>query len=356
MRVLVAGGGTAGHIEPALNLADEMRRRDERTEVIALGTSRGLEVALVPARGYELELISAVPMPRKPNLDLFKLPKRLRRAIHETRAIIEEHDIDVVVGFGGYVSIPAYFAARKNVPFVVHEANARAGIANRIGARFANAVAECIPGSLPNAVVTGNPLRQTIAHLDRDALRERARQHFGISSEKRVVLVFGGSLGAQTLNRVVGEVVNQGILGDTVILHSFGNKNEAPAPVSDRYVALPYIDQMDLAYAAADFVICRSGAMTVAELTAVGLPACYVPLAHGNGEQSLNAVPVVAAGGGVVIDDAQFTAQFVQETLVPLLGDPQQLSAMAHSARSVGMPDAAERLADLVESVVGGAR
>ena len=356
MRVLVAGGGTAGHIEPALNLADEMRRRDEHTDVLALGTSRGLEVTLVPARGYELALISAVPMPRTPNLDLLKLPMRLRRAINETRAIIEDHHIDVVVGFGGYVSIPAYFAARNNVPFVVHEANARAGIANRVGARFASAVAECIPGSLKGAVVTGNPLRQAIAHLDRAASRDQARAHFGIQADKQVVLVFGGSLGAQSLNRVIAELVTEGGLGDTVILHSYGNKNQAPTLPSDNYIPLPYIENMDLAYAAADFVICRSGAMTVAELTAVGLPACYVPLPHGNGEQMLNTQAVIAAGGGVVVADEEFTSAFVRETLVPLLASPDRLSAMAQCARKVGKPDAAERLADLVESVAGGKR
>jgi UDP-N-acetylglucosamine--N-acetylmuramyl-(pentapeptide) pyrophosphoryl-undecaprenol N-acetylglucosamine transferase len=356
MRILLAGGGTAGHIEPALNLADEMCRRNERTQVLALGTARGLEVSLVPARGYELALISAVPMPRRLNLDLVKLPKRLRHAIAETRKVITDHNIDVVVGFGGYVSIPAYFAARNQVPFVVHEANARAGIANRVGARFASAVAECFPGSLPHAVVTGNPLRQSIAQLNRQTLRDRARAHFGIASDKQVVLVFGGSLGAQNLNHVVGELVSNAVLGDTVILHSYGHKNEAPALASKHYVPVPYIEHMDLAYAAADFVICRSGAMTVAELTAVGLPACYVPLAHGNGEQALNAQPVVTAGGGMVVADADFSSSFVRETLVPLLASPQRLTTMSDNARSLGKPDAAERLADLVESVAGGTR
>ena len=356
MRVLVAGGGTAGHIEPALNLADELIRRDSSTKVVALGTARGLEVSLVPARGYELELVSAVPMPRKPNLDLLKLPARLNKAIKETRAVISKHDIDVVVGFGGYVSIPAYVAARGHVPFVVHEANASPGIANRIGAKFADAVAESVAGSLPNAVLTGNPLRQSIAELDVAATRETARQFFGLASNATVVLVFGGSLGAQSLNQVIGEVVRGNVLGDVVVLHSFGAKNEAPAPASATYVPLPYIDRMDLAYAAADFVICRSGAMTVAELTAVGLPACYVPLPHGNGEQKLNALPVVAARGGVLVADVEFTLDFVRATIAPLVHDSARLTFMSEQSRSVGKPDAASRLADLVESVVGGKR
>jgi UDP-N-acetylglucosamine--N-acetylmuramyl-(pentapeptide) pyrophosphoryl-undecaprenol N-acetylglucosamine transferase len=356
MRVLVAGGGTAGHIEPALNLADELIRRDSSTHVIALGTARGLEVSLVPARGYELELVSAVPMPRKPNLDLLKLPTRLRKAIKETRDVIAKHDIDVVVGFGGYVSIPAYLAARGHVPFVVHEANASAGIANRIGAKIADGVAECVAGSLPNAVLTGNPLRQSIAELDVAATRQSARTFFGIANDVTVVLVFGGSLGASSLNRVIGQVVSENALGDVVVLHSFGAKNEAPAPASATYIPLPYIDRMDLAYAAADFVICRSGAMTVAELTAVGLPACYVPLPYGNGEQKLNALPVVEAQGGVLVADADFSLDYVRTTIAPLVHDSSRLSFMSAQSRGIGKPEAASRLADLVESVVGGKR
>ena len=354
MRVLVAGGGTAGHIEPALNLADELVRRDSDTRVIALGTSRGLEVTLVPARGYELELISAVPMPRKPNLDLLKLPARLRRAIKDTRAIIEAHDIDVVVGFGGYVSIPAYLAARGRTPIVVHEANARAGLANRVGARIADGVAECVSGSLPGAQLTGNPLRQAIATLNRSEMRATARAHFGIDDDAKVVLVFGGSLGAQSLNRVIGQVVNENLLDAVVLLHSYGAKNEAPVQASSTYVPLPYIDRMDLAYSAADFVVCRSGAMTVAELTAVGLPACYVPLPHGNGEQKLNALPVVDADGGLLIADDEFTVEFVRDMIAPLINDDVRLARMSEQSRSIGKPDAAGQLADLVESVVGG--
>ena len=356
MRVLVAGGGTAGHIEPAMNLADELRRRDAKSHIVALGTERGLEVSLVPKRGYDIALVSAVPLPRKVNGELFRLPSRLRKAIKETRAVIEDNDIDVVVGFGGYVSIPAYFAARGRVPIVVHEANAKAGIANRIGARFASAIAECVTGSLPNAVLTGNPLRHSIATLNRSALRDQAREHFGISHDRTVVLVFGGSLGAQTLNRAVAQLLTDNVIGDVTIIHSYGAKNQPAGSPSENYVPVPFIDRMDLAYAAADFVICRSGAMTVAEISAVGLPACYVPLAHGNGEQALNVQSVVAAGGAIVIDDSRFDAAAIRQYVLPLLTNTEVLNHMSAQARTAGKPDAAKLLADLVESVVGGTK
>lgn len=355
MRVVVAGGGTAGHIEPALNLADELRRRNPETEVLALGTQRGLEVTLVPARGYQLATIPPVPLPRRIGTDLVTLPRRLRTAIAQTRKIILDFQADVVVGFGGYVSIPAYLAARGHVPIVVHEANAKAGLANKVGARFADAIAESFSGSLPGAQLTGNPLRKVIAEFDRSALHDRARKEFGITGDRPVVLVFGGSLGAASLNNFVKEFLATPQSEQVVILHSHGAKNSPAAEQSERYIPLAYIERMELAYAAADFVVCRSGAMTVAEVTAAGLPACFVPLAHGNGEQSLNARPVVDAGGGLMIADAQFSAaQFISQVL-PLLKNPSQCNSMAIKSKSLGLPNAAALLADMVEQVKAGA-
>lgn len=355
MRIVVAGGGTAGHIEPALNLADELRRRDPQTQVLALGTERGLETTLVPARGYELALIPPVPMPRSLNADLVTLPRRLMNAVEQTRAIIKDFDADVVVGFGGYVSIPAYFAARGHFPLVVHEANAKPGLANRIGARFADAVAESFAGSLPGAQVTGNPLRKVISEFDRTSLRDRARKEFGITGDAPVVLVFGGSLGAASLNSFVSDFLQSTSSDDVILLHSHGAKNSAAAQRSANYIPLAYIEHMELAYAAADFVVCRSGAMTVAEVTAVGLPACYVPLAHGNGEQSLNARPVVVAGGGVMVADADFTAEKFISDILPLLSNSAVMNAMAGKSKSLGLPNAAGLLADMVERVKAGA-
>ena len=196
MNIVLAGGGTAGHIEPALNLADQLKSMDSSIKITALGTARGLEVTLVPARGYDLELIPAVPLPRKFSGDLVTLPTRLRSAIKYTRDLLERLEADVVVGFGGYVSIPAYLAARGEVPIIVHEANARAGLANRVGARFADAVAETVAGSLPRAQLIGIPLRKSIETLDRTASRTSARKLFGVPEGATCVLVFGGSQGA----------------------------------------------------------------------------------------------------------------------------------------------------------------
>jgi len=354
MRVLLAGGGTAGHIEPAMNLADALRRRDPSIDISALGTERGLESRLVPERGYTLHLIPAVPLPRKPSMALITLPHRLRTAIRACRTVMDETTPDVIVGFGGFVALPAYLAARKaKVPVVVHEANAKAGLANRIGARFAKARAENVAGSLSAATRVGIPLRRSVSTLDRLASRDEALAHFGISGDRPILLVFGGSQGAQRINSAVWAALPTLVEAGVTVIHSVGERNAeaAPAGVADRYVPLPYIDRMDLAYAVADLALCRSGAMTCAELAAVGVPAVYVPLAVGNGEQRLNAAPVVAAGGGLIVDDPAFNGDVVLTEVLPLLGDSARLATMGSAAAAWGVRDADELLADIVMRV-----
>jgi len=354
MRVLLAGGGTAGHIEPAMNLADALRRRDPSIEISALGTERGLESRLVPERGYRLHLIPAVPLPRKPSMDLISLPYRLRSAVRACRKVIDETKPDVIVGFGGFVALPAYLAARKaNVPVVVHEANAKAGLANRIGARSAKACAENVAGSLSAATRIGIPLRRSVSTLDRRALRDEALAHFGISGNRPVLLVFGGSQGAQRINSAVWAALPTLVESEVTVIHGVGERNAdaAPAGVTDRYVPLAYIDRMDLAYAVADLALCRSGAMTCAELAAVGVPAVYVPLAIGNGEQRLNAAPVVVAGGGLIVEDPAFNGEVLLTQVLPLLGDSARLATMGSAAAAWGVRDADELLADIVVRV-----
>jgi len=351
MKIVVAGGGTAGHIEPALNVADAIIERHPDATIVALGTDRGLETTLVPARGYPLELIPAVPMPRRISADLFTLPSRLKLAISQCRDVLR--DADVLVGFGGYVALPAYFAARGRVPIVIHEANARPGLANRVGARFAEAVAETVPGSMKRAILTGIPLRVSIQNFDRKSLTAAAREYFNIPHEATVVLVFGGSQGAVKLNTIIEQCQKAGTFKEVHVIHAVGMKNELPIGTST-YHTMNYIEQMNLAYAAADFVIARAGAMTVAELTAVGLPACYVPLPIGNGEQKLNAEPVVKAGGAILVSDSDFTAKYVADIVMPIVSDKSKLARMADISASFGHRDASSRIVDIIDRVIAG--
>lgn len=235
LRVGIAGGGTGGHIEPALNLADELRRQDPDRHIVVFGTERGLEVDLVPSRGYELTLIPPVPLPRRVNKDLFSLPGRLRQAVSEARQIITDEELDVICGFGGYVSIPVYLAARRaKRPFVVHEANAKPGLANRVGARLTPYVAENYAGSLRGATRLGCPLRAAISELDRPRQQREAREFFGLNPDRRVLLAFGGSQGAASINQAVWDATAQ-LCGDGVQVPDWtARRSAAHSPINCR--------------------------------------------------------------------------------------------------------------------------
>ena len=360
MRVVLAGGGTAGHVEPALATADALRRHDPTVDVTALGTARGLESRLVPERGYELALIPAVPLPRRPSGDLLRLPVLLRESVGRTAEVLLTHRADVVVGFGGYVALPAYLAARRlRVPIVVHEANARPGLANRIGARLTRHVAVASPAiRLPHAEHVGIPLRRSVATLDRQARQAEARASFGLRPGPPTLLVFGGSQGARRINTAVSVAAAALATAGIQVLHAVGRGNEDAVTATGGdvpYVVVPYLERMELAYAAADLALCRAGAITCAELAAVGLPAVYVPLPHGNGEQRLNATPVVAAGGGLMVDDADLTGAWVGDHVPSLMAVRSRLAAMGEAAATLGRRDADDRLAAMVRRAAAGA-
>ena len=330
-----------------------------------LGTERGLETRLVPERGYELTLIPPVPIPRRPSGAMLSVPSRLRRAVRAVEDVLARVHADVVVGFGGYVAAPAYLAARRlGIPFVVHEANARPGLANRLGARRTPYVATATPDStLPHATYVGIPMRQAVARLDRAAVRKEAAAFFGLDDALPTVLVFGGSQGARRINDAVHGAAADLAAAGIQVLHIVGPKSAADfvgtesAPKRPAYVVVGYCDRMELAYAAADVALCRSGAMTCAELAAVGLPAVYVPLPIGNGEQRLNAAPVVAAGGGLLVEDATCTSAWVRDVLVPLVLDRERVASMGTAAGRFGRRDADDLLVDLVlQAAAGGPR
>lgn len=358
MRVLMAGGGTAGHTSPLLATAAVLTAAAD--EICCLGTSRGLEVTLIPEAGYRLELVPAVPMPRKPSADLAKLPVRLARTVSAAKRIIDDFQPDVVVGFGGYVSVPAYLAARsRKVPIVVHEGNALAGMANRLGARFTRFVATSFPDTdLKHAQYVGLPIRREIAELDRLLRQAEAREFFGLKPDLPTVVVTGGSQGARRLNMAMADAAPALAEAGVQVLHAAGRVDEVPVePEADGtpYVVKQFIDRMDLAYSAGDVIVCRAGANTVTEVAAVGLPAVFVPLPIGNGEQALNAHPVVGAGGGVLIDDSAFTSAWVERVLIPMVNDHERLDSMAAAATEIVHRDAAERLAEMIHRA-GSAR
>lgn len=374
LSVVLAGGGSAGHISPLLATADALGRLDHEIRITVLGTQEGLETRLVPARGYELTIIAKVPLPRRVSADLVRLPFRLSTTVRSTLRVLRDVRADVVVGMGGYVSTPAYLAARRlGIPIVIHEQNVRPGLANRLGARFTRNVATAFDNSgLPNATRIGMPLRHEITDLanipviDRVVRQADARRELGLDPSLTTLVVTGGSLGAQRINEAMAAAMLD--LPDpgadnarpVQVLHLTGNDKAGPvsasvasaaaqdARVGELYHVREYLARMELAYAAADLVLCRSGANTVCELTCIGLPAVYVPLAVGNGEQRLNAEPVVAAGAGLMIDNADLDAAAIREQVLPLLRDRERLALMGEAAARMGIRDADVRLAELV--------
>jgi len=353
---LLAGGGTAGHVNPLLATADKLRASDADAEVIVLGTAEGLEARLVPQRGYELVTIPKLPFPRRVDGAAFRFPSRWWGAVRRVERLVAERGVDVVVGFGGYAAAPAYLAARRTkTPLVIHEANAKPGLASRLGSRFTPYVGVAFRETpLPHARFVGMPLRAEIETLDADAARVTARGRFGLD-ERPVLLVTGGSTGARSINRTLLAAAPRILEAGYQVVHIQGGKHEFEDPQLPGYHLLDYVDDMQLALAVADAVVSRSGSAIVSELAALGKPAVYIPYPVGNGEQRFNVADVVKAGGGVVIEDALFTEAWVRDHLVPLLADRDRLARMAQAAASVGVTDGAARLVALIGEAGGGA-
>lgn len=373
LNVVLAGGGTAGHVSPMLAIARALQDLgpDLGTEAgsvagpvtvqcTMVGTTTGLETRLVPAAGYELDTIDRVPMPRRPTMDLVRLPGRLRRAVTQAGAILDRRRADVVVGVGGYVSTPVYLAAaRRGLPLVIHEANVRAGLANRIGARRATVVATAFPETeLTRARCVGMPMRREISTLDRPASRGPARRALGLEESLTTVVVTGGSSGALNLNRAVAGALPDLAAAGLQVLHLTGRDKQVLGPDghplgSPGYHQREYLDGMELAYAAADLIVARAGSGTVHELAAVGLPAVLVPLPVGNGEQALNARGIVAAGGALTVRDEAFTPEWITRELIPLALDGDRLQSMSTAAERLGVRDADRTMARLVAGAAG---
>lgn len=351
---LLAGGGTAGHVNPLLAFAEIIKEENSKHEVFALGTEEGLEAKLVPEAGYPLLIVQRLPMPRKLNGYLFRFPTLFRKSVKRVEQYIKQHSIDIVVGFGGYASAPAYRAARKaGIPYVIHEANALAGYANKVGARHAAAVAVSFTNTkLPRAELTGIPIRKSIVNLDRKSKRNEAAEYFNLDPNEKTLLVVGGSLGSKRINDTIEDSRTALLAAGIQVLHISGGRSELEPIREKGYLRISYCERMDLALAMASFAVARSGAATVAEFAAVGLPAVFVPYPVGNGEQRLNAVDMVEANAALVVPDENFDSGYVLSSLIPLISNTKRIAEMSEKAKELGLRDGAERLLKLVNGVL----
>lgn len=347
VRLVLAGGGTGGHVYPLLALAEHLRELGH--EVFALGTATGLEAELVPAAGFELIEIPKLSFPRRMNLTALRFPARYRALTNRVALEFRQRKIELVVGFGGYASAPAYSAAaRLRIPFVVHEANVRPGLANRLGARKAAAVASAFPETkLARATVVGMPLRRDFlvtAELD----SAQARIELGLDPMTPTLLVTGGSLGAQRINQGLLESLELIRAAGIQVFHIAG-RTSGLEPISEPgYIRVSYLHRMDVAMAAATFAISRAGASTVAELMVFSVPSLLVPYPVGNGEQLFNARQAVSTGAAQLVLDRDFGVSSIAELVIPTISSPKLLREMRIAAKLNAVPDATERLANLV--------
>jgi len=356
---VVAGGGTGGHVLPALAIAQALVARGHSADGIHfVGSARGLEARLVPEAGFRITLLPGRGIARRLAPANVGAVLGLLQAIVRALRLVRRLRPKVVVAVGGYASVPAAVAAVVwRVPLVLHEQNAVPGLANRLASRFAKACAVSVPNTpLPRAELTGNPVRREIVAVDRSyAGRARAREILDIPHARRVVSVFGGSLGARRINegvRGLGELWAH--RDDIAIRHVVGSRDWAaftpPDTESLLYQAVEYEDRMPVFYAGADVVVARAGATTVAELAAAGVPAILVPLPGAPGDhQTANARALADRGAAVLVPDGDCTAERLAEVIDPLLHDGAKLDAMSRAAAALAMPDAADRVADLVE-------
>lgn len=349
--IVLAGGGTAGHTSPLIATAEALRELEPGVSLVCIGTARGLETRVVPAAGLALELITPVPMPRRPGIDLVKLPWRLARAVRESRRILRGAQADALVGYGGYVAIPAYLAARSmGVPVVIHEANKIPGIANRVGALFAAFVATTFAEThLRKAQLLGMPMSASIT--DATVRADEARASFGLDPAAPVLLVSGGSQGARSINEAVEAAAGDLMAAGVQILHVLGPKNftqnhvARSHPSGGCYRPVEFVEKMADAYIAADMMVARGGAATVMETAVSGLPVVFVPLPWGNGEQEKNAADLVASGAGLLLREDALDAPTLCAMVLPWITDPEALREMSAKARTQYPRDAAEALA-----------
>jgi UDP-N-acetylglucosamine--N-acetylmuramyl-(pentapeptide) pyrophosphoryl-undecaprenol N-acetylglucosamine transferase len=359
--VVLAGGGTAGHTSPLIATGLELRRLSPGLALMALGTARGLETTVVPAAGLELELIPPVPMPRRVGKDLALVGPRMLEAVKAAVGLLRRAQADVVLGFGGYVSTPAYLAARRlGLPIVIHEQNVLPGLANKLAARLTSHVYTSFPRTeLPHARCIGLPMRRAITELDRVAQQREARIGFELDPELPTLLVSGGSQGALRINTAIAGAWPDLLAHGIQVLHVLGPKNLTAGivrSIDERtgavYQPVAYVEHMERSYAAADLMLARSGAGTVLETAAVGLPAVFVPYPHGNGEQALNAELVVQARGGIMLADGDCTSVWVAEEIPALFAHPHRLAGMRNALAGVARLDAATVLASRVLEVI----
>lgn len=360
MKIVIAGGGTAGHINPGLAIAKYIREMDNKAEILFIGTKRGMETTLVPREGFEIKYIKVKGFKRKISLDTFVTIKELFQGIREARKIIREFKPDIVIGTGGYVCGPVVFiASRMKIPTLIHEQNAFPGATNRILSRFTDTVAISFKESenyfkaAKKLVYTGNPVRGEILKADRASSRNKLNIH----NDEPLIVVVGGSLGAERINNIVAEMLKKYLDHSKFKMifatgnNQYDNVRQLLSGIDLKNIdVVPYIYDAANVYAAADIIVCRAGAITCSELTALGIPAIMIPSPNVvANHQEYNARSLERNGAAVVILEKDLNEDVLYNQITNLLKDRNALNKMALNSKKSGITNAAEMLYNLVK-------
>ena len=370
--VLLVGGGTAGHVLPAIATAQALERLRPGLDVEFAGQSGSLEERLVSAAGYPFSVVRAFPLPRRLTLDLLHVVPGVLGAVRHARALLSETGARGVVSFGGYVALPLSLAARRRVPLVLHEQNSRPGLANRLASRSATHIAVTFPSSAERLRgrerirVIGNPVQQRLRDLDVLGRRAEAAERLTLDTRRRTLLVLGGSQGARSINRAVAGALDAWRALDLQVLHLTGERGHAetlgwwrdagvdPEDGSGPVRVVPFMEDMSDAYAVADLAVSRAGATTIAELSVLGIPSILIPYPHATAQhQEGNALALAGAGAALVVEDAALSPDVIATLVASIVDRPQRAVEMSRAARAWSRPDAAEALALVVLDAIG---
>jgi UDP-N-acetylglucosamine--N-acetylmuramyl-(pentapeptide) pyrophosphoryl-undecaprenol N-acetylglucosamine transferase len=364
LKVLIAGGGTGGHINPGLAIAKYIKLKEPQAEITFVGTQKGLETKLVPREGFTLETITVRGFKRKISIDTVLAVKELIQSFFEASGLIKKLKPDIVIGTGGYVCGPVlYVAAKKGIPTLIHESNAFPGVTNRILARYVKHVAISFKDSekyfknKKNLIHTGNPIRQELLNSNRTEVLKQLDTVQG----KPLIVVMGGSRGARKINETVASMLNDKFKGEFNLIFATGEAQfdviNSSIKIDDQYKkyakVVPYIYDVDKVYAASDLMICRSGAITISELQMMGIPSILIPSPYVTANhQEHNARSLERDGGAVVILENELNADILYEKICTLISNKDLLKKMSESATKNSMPDAVEKIYALLKEMM----
>ena len=361
-RVIISGGGTGGHIYPAIAIANAIRDVAPSAEILFVGAEGKMEMEKVPKAGYQIIGLPIAGIQRKLSLENLSFPIKLAKSLLKARGIIKEFKPDVAVGVGGYASGPLLLAAGMiGIPFLIQEQNSYAGITNKFLSKKAKKICVAYPGmeaffAAEKILITGNPVRKDI--LDASSKREAAVKHFGMDATKKTLLIIGGSQGAKTINESIdkglGELINAGyqVVWQTGKLFIEKAKETVKSYKAKGVYVSDFIYEMDLAYALADVVVSRAGALSVSEICLVAKPAIFVPFPFAaEDHQTKNALSLVHENAGLLVKDSEAKEKLVPETLA-LLQNPEKQHVLSKNILKLAKPDAAGEIAEQVLKLI----